>query len=134
MLQLAASFHVSTAIVKLKTVWVNTSGKKVCRLVPAIATHEQQQSEPHIGSYPNQIDALFAFPVRGTVTASRIRIGGGRIMETQVIGMDEAAKCKTDDDAKTKLNIPSADVDTYVPDLFRLPVAGNLPFLHVCVM
>eukprot|EP01083_Nonionella_stella_P295751 1005054_1 len=88
-------FHVSTAFGKLNAVWVNSSNQK--------------------------INAIFAFPLKGTVTSVNIRIGKERLLETAVISNDDAKKYASEKD------VSDNPLGQYIPDLFRLPVPNIAP-------
>lgn len=107
-LKMRVSVHVSTAIVKLRVVFVNT--------------------------WKKNIDGIFALPLKGTVTSVEARVGPRRFLQTEVLDNADVAdllRSKQQDiptnglrDRGSQNTIPMQNIHEYVPDLFRLPIFG----------
>lgn len=92
------NINISTASVNMSISFTNTAGK--------------------------ELDCLFLLPTRGTVTQCLVQVGSDRYMETSVVASDEAQSAPQKDLSKSTL--PTNDVASSIPDLFRLPIT-NIP-------
>jgi hypothetical protein len=120
-LQVDAELYVSSALVRMKGTWVNTSSQT--------------------------IDAIFALPFHGSVNSVDVRIGDDRILETVMLSQAEAAELRVQQEKylgarKTTVSTPEqvanaknpkgvtpneSPYERFVPDLFRLPIARIKP-------
>lgn len=96
-LDINSSFNVSTASFTITLQFLNTSGKELA--------------------------ALFLCPTRATVLSASVLVGQDRNLETAYIPSDELKDLKVDD-VKSETIPKNLPHETFVSDLFRLPVTS----------
>jgi Ca-activated chloride channel family protein len=96
-LDIDTELYVSTALVRLRGTWINSSSRTV--------------------------DAIFALPFHGAVTSVAAKLGQDRILQTAMVSNEEAKQFNTNYKEQQTTPPPvQSPYERFIPDLFRLPI------------